>query len=332
VLAVVLQWLVMFGLPIVVPEQGGIAVIGGVVGGLAVVLWWLFFSRAAWLERLGAIVVMVVAIVFTLSRGAMLSFIGGLVAVIVVAAAMGRARRTLAAVGILMSFALAYGIWLGLGPFLTRFQYGDLGLRWEMAQATYPMILDFPVLGIGLGTYQEISARYQTLALEPGTLLINHAHNDWLQLLVELGPVGAVLALYAVMRVARDLIGVHLLGRGSCPSGGGEQEWARRSDPFSVGIALGAVGGLVSLGIHSVVDFSARLAASGMLAATLLAVATVALHTRFGSHDGWLAAPRSRTPSGRATRMPWTRASRKSRPRAIPWTRPWKPARRARAR
>ena len=65
VLAVVLQWLVMFGLPIVVPEQGGTAVIGGVVGGLAIVLWWLFFSRAPWLERLGAIVLMVIAVAAT---------------------------------------------------------------------------------------------------------------------------------------------------------------------------------------------------------------------------------------------------------------------------
>jgi hypothetical protein len=65
VLAVVLQWLVMFGLPIAVPEQGGTAVIGGVVGWLAVVLWWLFFSRAAWSERLGAIVLMVVAVAAT---------------------------------------------------------------------------------------------------------------------------------------------------------------------------------------------------------------------------------------------------------------------------
>ena len=65
VLALVLQWLVMFGLPIAAPEQGGTAVIGGVVGGLAVVLWWLFFSRAAWLERLGAIALMVVAVAAT---------------------------------------------------------------------------------------------------------------------------------------------------------------------------------------------------------------------------------------------------------------------------
>jgi outer membrane protein assembly factor BamB len=55
----------MFGLPIVVPEQGGTAVVGGVVGGLAIVLWWLLFSRAPWLERLGAIVLMVIAMAAT---------------------------------------------------------------------------------------------------------------------------------------------------------------------------------------------------------------------------------------------------------------------------
>ena len=65
VLVVVLQWLLMFGLPIVVPEQGGTAMIGGVVCGLAAVIWWLFFSRAAWSERLGAIVLMVVAVAAT---------------------------------------------------------------------------------------------------------------------------------------------------------------------------------------------------------------------------------------------------------------------------
>ena len=64
-LAVALQWLIMFGLPIVVPEQGPIGVIGGAVGGLAVVLWWLFFSRAAWLDRLGAIVLMIVVVAAT---------------------------------------------------------------------------------------------------------------------------------------------------------------------------------------------------------------------------------------------------------------------------
>ena len=63
--AVAVQWLVTFGLPIIVPEQAGAAMLAGVVGALAVVIWWLFFSRAPWLERLGAIVLMIVAVAVT---------------------------------------------------------------------------------------------------------------------------------------------------------------------------------------------------------------------------------------------------------------------------
>jgi outer membrane protein assembly factor BamB len=64
-LAVALQWVIMFGLPIFVPEQGGTAILAGVAGGLAVVLWWLFFSRAPWPDRLGAILLMMVAVAAT---------------------------------------------------------------------------------------------------------------------------------------------------------------------------------------------------------------------------------------------------------------------------
>ena len=65
VLAAALQWLIMFGLPIFAPEQGGTGIIAGIAGGLIVMLWWLFFSRAAWLERLGALGLMVIAVAAT---------------------------------------------------------------------------------------------------------------------------------------------------------------------------------------------------------------------------------------------------------------------------
>jgi outer membrane protein assembly factor BamB len=63
VLAVALQWLAQFALPAVVPEAmlyGLLA--GGLGGGLAVVVWWLFFSRAPWSERVGALLFMAVAL------------------------------------------------------------------------------------------------------------------------------------------------------------------------------------------------------------------------------------------------------------------------------
>jgi outer membrane protein assembly factor BamB len=67
VVAVVLQWLAWLALPIVVPgtTAGMIGAIGGLIGGLVVIVWWAFFSRAPRSERWGAVVLMVVALVAT---------------------------------------------------------------------------------------------------------------------------------------------------------------------------------------------------------------------------------------------------------------------------
>jgi outer membrane protein assembly factor BamB len=66
VVLVVLQWLAWMVLPIVVPEAAMYGILGGVLGGgLAVILWWLFFSRAPWPERIGAILLMPVALFVT---------------------------------------------------------------------------------------------------------------------------------------------------------------------------------------------------------------------------------------------------------------------------
>lgn len=65
VVAAVLLVLVRLVVPLVVPGAGGAAILGGLAGGLAVLVWWLFFSRAPWSERVGAIVLMVVALAAT---------------------------------------------------------------------------------------------------------------------------------------------------------------------------------------------------------------------------------------------------------------------------
>jgi outer membrane protein assembly factor BamB len=54
-----------FVLPFVVPDGDTIGTIGGVITALAIVVWWLFFSRAAWSERIGAIVAMAAAVLLT---------------------------------------------------------------------------------------------------------------------------------------------------------------------------------------------------------------------------------------------------------------------------
>ncbi|MBL8237245.1 MAG: PQQ-binding-like beta-propeller repeat protein [Bryobacterales bacterium] len=62
---VAVQWLVRFGLPTVAPDTSLYAIIAGVVGGALVVIWWLAFSRALWLERLGVLVVAIAGIAAT---------------------------------------------------------------------------------------------------------------------------------------------------------------------------------------------------------------------------------------------------------------------------
>jgi hypothetical protein len=62
VVIAILQLLVAFGAPVVAPDAGPIDMLGGVVGALAIIVWWVFFSRARWVERVGAIVLMIVAV------------------------------------------------------------------------------------------------------------------------------------------------------------------------------------------------------------------------------------------------------------------------------
>ena len=63
VVIAIIQLIVMIGAPLVGLGDGvAIGMLGGVAGALAIVLWWVFFSRARWFERVGAIVLMVVAV------------------------------------------------------------------------------------------------------------------------------------------------------------------------------------------------------------------------------------------------------------------------------
>jgi outer membrane protein assembly factor BamB len=63
IIVVLLQWSVRLGLPVVWPDGAIYGFFGALLGAVLVILWWLFFSRAPWLERLGGIVAMALAII-----------------------------------------------------------------------------------------------------------------------------------------------------------------------------------------------------------------------------------------------------------------------------
>ena len=62
----VLQWLAWWVVPLVAPSTAGLGVLCALACGLVILIWWIFLSRARWFERLGALVLMVVAVAATL--------------------------------------------------------------------------------------------------------------------------------------------------------------------------------------------------------------------------------------------------------------------------
>ena len=57
--------IVWLGAPLLGPDYQVLSLLGSVAGGALLLLWWLLFSRAPWIERLGALVVIVLAVIVT---------------------------------------------------------------------------------------------------------------------------------------------------------------------------------------------------------------------------------------------------------------------------
>jgi outer membrane protein assembly factor BamB len=65
IMIVSIQWLIRFALPVVSPDLLVVGVFGGMIGGLAVIIWWAFFSRAPLFERWFATILIIVGMVAT---------------------------------------------------------------------------------------------------------------------------------------------------------------------------------------------------------------------------------------------------------------------------
>ena len=128
------------------------------------------------------------------------------------------------------------------------------GTRLEFWRHTLMLIgQSFPV-GTGLGTFQSLYPSTENPATITGTY-VNHAHNDYLELLLELGLVGILL------------IGVFLLW------------WLRRvaslwNDPTSAPVQLAATIATGVLLLHSLVDYPLRTAGLSTVFAMCCALMT----------------------------------------------------------
>nr|WP_281720367.1 O-antigen ligase family protein [Nitrosomonas nitrosa] len=128
----------------------------------------------------------------------------------------------------------------------------SLGSRLSLTKSTLTMAANHPLTGVGVGSFEPAFLHY---AKVPGTR-IDHAHNDYAQLLAELGIVGWTALGLALILVVRDVLS---------PQAAEDHE--RRI------LARVALAGVAPLVVHSLVDFNLRLPATALWAVVLLGLA-----------------------------------------------------------
>ncbi|WP_460835852.1 O-antigen ligase family protein [Nocardioides hungaricus] len=162
-------------------------------------------ARRRWLYDL-AVALLIVAILGTLSRGALL----GVVAAGAVALVAGMVRlRAVAGIGVLAAAATAAVVVAVPGLVtLSLSQKGyvadqNVDERLGLWQAAAQMTLERPLLGQGPGAFAQEQARYLTAPPMDVTRPLDVAHNTWLEISSELGLLG--LAAFAAILVAAYL-------------------------------------------------------------------------------------------------------------------------------
>ena len=135
---------------------------------------------------------------------------------------------------------------------LIAFQFGFLAIadrfaqagdqRWDVTAGVLAVSSNYSWLGTGIGSFPAVYAAHEPIELV-GDKILNHAHNDWAELWVELGvALLAVAALFAwwLSSRARELIASGSLAQSS------------------QALRLTGIGVLLTLSVHSLVDYPLR--------------------------------------------------------------------------
>ena len=115
------------------------------------------------------------------------------------------------------------------------------------------IIEDFPLLGTGLGTFKDIYPSYRTTK---STLTFDHVHNDYLEVLSDMGLLGGILIIGEVLAILIIIV----------------KRRANRRNPFVVSITLGGITGIVAMLFHSITDFNMHIPANAIMFFILLAL------------------------------------------------------------
>lgn len=200
-------------------------------------------------------VILFVTLILTASRGGIISIA---IALIIMNLLLCIKYRRV--VWIFLSLAIScliiiYGTYIGLDRTLKSFQNIEVSfwIRNEISHASLELINEYPLFGTGLGTFEEVFRKVQCSLYNT---VIDHAHNDWIELWVETGLIGLLLVISSFLMILISSI----------------KKWQRSEDSYRVGMGIGGIGALISLGLHSFTDFNMHIPANALTLAVVLAI------------------------------------------------------------
>lgn len=221
--------------------------------------------------------VLVIALVSTRSRMGNTAFFSSLLAAGVIGIIFSRhaTRGTVIFLTSLIAIDIfIVGSWFGVEQLAQRIEQTTIvrqevttpGLQESVEQRldattdTIPMVKDYPVFGVGPGAWTVVFPNYRGDGVHQG--FYEFAHNDYVQMLAEFGGVGFAMLGAMVLWSFAVALRAH----------------ATRRDPMMRGLSFAAIMGIISIMIHSSVDFNLQIGANAMYFMVLLALGWISLH------------------------------------------------------
>jgi tetratricopeptide (TPR) repeat protein len=206
------------------------------------------------------LLLLAVGLIFTGSRGGMVSLLMGFGLIALLIWSRKWQRGHIVIMVVFMGAALLYSLFLGSGPALDRFSDQNQDVRYQAFKGALALFEQFPIFGSGMGTFGDLFYQYQPASLKNWYFL--QTHSDWLQLLAETG-----LAIFSLV-VMGWVVFFSLLTR----------QWSRRQQGFARGLALGGIAALSAGVFHALMEFPFHIPAISLGFAGIAALTYSAAH------------------------------------------------------
>jgi O-antigen ligase len=200
------------------------------------------------------------ALALSASRGGIISFLAEFLLLIFFLRKKSNRNTQLLLAGGLSVAATLLAVWLGIGSTIERFEHstpGDISndRRVSIFKDALKIIRDHPIAGTGLGTFETVYPRYESFY---DGLLVDHAHDDYLELLADTGIIGAIcMAVFIALFLWRALLNL-------------QAAKSSRVRSFYVGCFVACCGLL----LHATVDFNFHIPSNALLFLLLAALST----------------------------------------------------------